>query len=85
MGAASGCLDVAIKAIEDGVGMTATLNAKYVVAGMNRTDVANRQEDDKEASGADAAASDDVTEEATQAAALELAVAAEMGIGAANV
>lgn len=82
MGAASGSLDIAVQAITDGVGMTATLNAKYIVAGMNRKDVADRQTDDIDAQGADHAASDDLTEEATQAAALEQAVAAEMGTGA---
>lgn len=55
MGEKSGAMETAAKAIKDGVGMTSTLQATYLTAGMNRTDVSTRQEDDAAAAVADAA------------------------------
>ncbi len=55
MGNASGDMDTAIKAVEDGSAMTAALSATYMAAGMNRQDQQNRQVDDNQASAADAA------------------------------
>lgn len=45
MGDASGDMKTAMKAVEDGVGMTASLQAKYMAAGMNRSAVTAREED----------------------------------------
>jgi len=59
MGAASGDMKTAIAAVGDGAEMTATLQAKYMSAGMNRKDSADRQDDDTDASAADNANSDD--------------------------
>ncbi len=52
MGDASGDMQTAVSAIKDGVEMTATLQATYLAAGMNRKDTANRQADDADASAA---------------------------------
>jgi len=46
LGEASGDMKTAIGAIEDGSGMTATLTATYMSAGMNRRDLEIREEDD---------------------------------------
>lgn len=46
MGKESGATDVAIEAIEKGDGLTATINAKYLTAGMARSDIDNRENDD---------------------------------------
>ena len=43
----------AIEAINDGSEMTASINAKYMAASMNRRDVEDRQADDASATGAD--------------------------------
>lgn len=60
MGEASGDNKTAFAAIKDGSEMTATLQATYMTAGMNRSDVAARQDDDAGADAGDnAGASDD--------------------------
>lgn len=46
MGNATDSMDVAIAAVKDGEEMTATLNATYVAAGMNRAAVTTREEED---------------------------------------
>lgn len=46
MGKESGAMDVAIEAIEKGDGLTATINAKYLSAGMARSDINDRETDD---------------------------------------
>lgn len=48
LGKQSGDLDTAIQAIEDGSEMTATLQAKYMAAGMSRKDQEARAEEDQE-------------------------------------
>lgn len=54
MGEASGDTKTALAAIQDGSEMTATLQAKYMAAGMNRSDIEARAADDAEAAdGAD--------------------------------
>jgi len=53
LGKASGDIDLAIKAASEGTEMTATLQATYMAAGMNRRDVSNRQADDQEANAGD--------------------------------
>jgi ClpP class serine protease len=55
MGNASGDMETALKAVKEGSAMTATLQATYLAAGMNRRDQENRQDDDTAASGADGA------------------------------
>lgn len=70
LGTSSGDMKTALAAIEDGSGMTATLTAKYLSAGMNRQDVSNRQDDDKGAAGADAAKGDDNVEAGADVAAI---------------
>ena len=57
LGEASGSMPVAVAAIKDGTGMTATMSATYSAAGMNRNDQQNRQEDETSASAGDSAAS----------------------------
>ena len=53
MGEASGDMTTAISAVQDGSAMTATLQAKYMAAGMNRRDVQARQADDADANAGD--------------------------------
>jgi ClpP class serine protease len=55
MGIASGDMKTACSAIEDGSAMTATLQATYMTAGMNRSDVTTRQGEDAEANAGDKA------------------------------
>jgi ClpP class serine protease len=45
LGSQSGAMETALKAIEDGSGMTMTLQAEYMSAGMKNTEVTSRQED----------------------------------------
>lgn len=52
MGEASGDMATALTAVGDGSQMTATLQAKYLAAGMNRRDQQNRQDDDGNTSAA---------------------------------
>jgi hypothetical protein len=52
MGEASGAMDVASAAIKNGDGMTASLQADYLAAGMNRRDTQNRADDDASAGNA---------------------------------
>ncbi len=59
MGEASGDMDTARAAIEDGSEMTAGIQAKYMAASMNRKDENNRADDDDDASGADNAKGSD--------------------------
>jgi ClpP class serine protease len=63
MGEASGAMDVASAAIKQGDGMTASLQADYLAAGMNRRDTQNRADDDasagKAANGAAAQSEDE--------------------------
>ncbi len=65
MGAASGDMETALKAVKEGSEMTATLQATYLAAGMNRQDQQNRQDDDAGANAADGA------DEGSQASASE--------------
>ena len=53
MGNASGDMETALKAVNEGSEMTATLQATYLAAGMNRQDQQNRQEDDNAANAGD--------------------------------
>lgn len=60
MGESSGDMKTALEAIKDGSLMTQTLQASYMAAGMNRSDLAGRQDDDAGAGdAADGASLDD--------------------------
>ena len=59
MGETSGDMKTACTAIKEGSGMTATLQATYMVAGMNRSDMSKRNEDDLNANAGDGANADD--------------------------
>lgn len=48
MGQTSGAMDTACEAIKDGSEMTQSLQAKYMAAGMNKSNVEARDEDDKD-------------------------------------
>lgn len=75
-----GAMETAVKAINDGVGITASLTATYLTAGKNRDDVTTRQEDDAAAAAADQAnASDSGEDDADNVASL---VEARLGITA---
>ncbi len=80
MGKSSGDMKTACTAIEDGSGMTATLQATYMTAGMNRSDVAGRQKDDLGADAGDKATTlDDLGADAGDVVSM---VEAKLGIGA---
>lgn len=49
-GAGADCMDVAMKAIEDGEQVTQALQAKYMMAGLNKKDVADNAADSADAS-----------------------------------
>jgi ClpP class serine protease len=53
MGESSGDMKTASASIKDGSGMTATLQATYMTAGMNRSDIAGRQKEDLSANAGD--------------------------------
>jgi len=55
MGEKSGDMKTALGACKDGSEMTASLQATYLSAGMNRADIEARQSDDAQASGAEGA------------------------------
>lgn len=69
MGEKSGAMATASDAIKNGTGMTATLQATYLTAGMNRSDVQTRQEDDASASAADNATASDTGADASDSVA----------------
>jgi len=65
MGESSGDMKTASAAIKDGSAMTAVLQATYMTAGMNRSDVAARQADDISATAGDkATAQEDAADQA---------------------
>lgn len=79
MGEKSGAMETASAAIKDGTGMTATLQATYLTAGMNRSDVASRQADDQQANAGDNAnVSDDQGDSGDAVASL---VEGKLGLG----
>jgi len=79
MGESSGAMKTACSAIKEGSAMTATLQATYMTAGRNLSDVGNRQDDDDAAAAAAAniSASDDLGDPAEDVASL---VEAKLGI-----
>jgi ClpP class serine protease len=83
MGEASGDMKTAIAAVKDGTGMTVSLQATYMAAGMNRADVDTRQGDNAAADTGDADQSigDDIaTREAKVGANILGAAAASCGV-----
>lgn len=79
MGEKSGAMETASAAIKDGSGMTATLQATYLTAGMNRSDVSDRQDDEAGANAGDNASASDDQGDAGDAVAS--AVEAKLGLG----
>lgn len=79
MGEASGDMATALKAAKEGTGMTATLQATYMAAGIARGETSNRTADDAAAAAALAAAAAPQTEAAGSDAVLAL-VEASLGI-----
>lgn len=55
LGKTAGAMDVAIEAVNSGDGMTVALQAKYMSAGMNRSDIQARNDDDADANAGDSA------------------------------
>lgn len=68
MARATGAHETATQAIEAGEGMTATLQAQYLAAGLKRKEVDDRQADEAGAEGADGAEGDVDATEATETA-----------------
>jgi ClpP class serine protease len=75
MGQESGDMETAAKAIEEGSGMTATLQARYMAAGMRRTAIEDRGDESAEAEGAAAAGAAPAGEQPTSEEAHAEAVA----------
>ncbi len=81
MGEASGDMKTAVAAIGDGSGMTVSLQATYMAAGMNRRDINDRQDDDAGAdAGTAALGQDDAAREATVADNILAAAAASCNV-----
>jgi ClpP class serine protease len=78
MGEKSGDMKTASASIKDGSGMTATLQATYMTAGMNRSDVSGRQADDLTANAGDNANNED--ESGNPSADVVSIIAARFGI-----
>lgn len=80
MGEASGDMTTAISAVQDGSAMTATLQAKYMAAGMNRKDVQARQDDDADANAGDDANAGEEEAEANAGVNILAAAAESCGV-----
>lgn len=78
MGEASGDMKTALAAIKDDSEMTAALQATYMAAGMNRSDVDTRTDEEKALAAADGAGSDDNVD--TAADEVASAVEAQLGV-----
>lgn len=79
LGSASGAMDIATKAIKEGTGLTAGMQAEYMAAGMAKDNLDQTKSDDSEASdAADGADSKDETETSSAEAVLALV---EQGLG----
>ena len=79
MGESSGDMKTACEAISSGTAMTATLQATYMAAGMNRSDVSRRQQDDASATAGDNATVSDDTDVASDVVSL---IESKLGLGA---
>lgn len=84
MGEASGDMKTAITAINDGSALTAKLQATYMAAGMNRSDISARAQESAAAAAAAAAAASDTPASGELSAADQVAalVEAQMGVSA---
>jgi ClpP class serine protease len=82
MGQQSGAMDTAVKAAMEGSAMTMTLQAQYMSAGMNRNDVANRQDDDQNADAGDNLNASESNEDA--GASVADILEAKLGLGSAK-
>jgi ClpP class serine protease len=80
MGEASGAMDTATAAIKSGDTMTATLQATYMAAGMNRKDQSNRQNDSADAAAASLAAQQSTDADATGAEQVLAILESNLGI-----
>lgn len=81
MGEASGAMETALAAVKKGDAMTATLQATYLAAGMNRTSQSDRQTDSEAAAVAAAAAAQQPTDAGAAEADQVLAILeSELGI-----
>ena len=76
MGDASGDMATAITAINEGSAMTASLQATYMAAGMNRSDTQTRQNESDNADAGDNAGASTEEQEATAGANILAAAAA---------
>ena len=81
MGESSGDMKTASASIKDGSGMTATLQATYMTAGMNRSDVDARQGEDVNANAGDNANQDD-SNDGAQADDVAALIESRLGLGA---
>lgn len=82
MGEASGDMETALKAVNDGAEMTSSLQAKYMAAGMRRADITARDKESGEAAAAAAAAAGaSAPEAAGKADAVAAAVERALGVG----
>lgn len=66
MGNASGDMKTALESVENGSQMTATLQATYMSAGMNRADIESRQDDDVDADAGDSTINSDDSDTAAE-------------------
>ena len=80
MGESSGDMVTAIAACKDGTEMTATMQATYSAAAMNRTDINNANADDVDAGGASANANDNDDNVDADAEAIAAGIEARFGI-----
>ena len=78
MGETSGDMKTACAAIKDGSPMTATLQATYMTAGMNRSDMNDRQDDDLSANAGDNANAQDDEDQGGDVASL---IESKLGLG----
>lgn len=76
MGKASGAMDTALTAVEDGSRLTESLTATYLAAGMNKRDIEARQTDDAAAAAAASASEEPAADEAAREAAQSDAILA---------
>lgn len=82
MGEASGDMVTAVASINDGSLMTASLQATYMAAGMNRKDTAARQDDDEGANAGDGASASDDDAGADASDAVANLVESKLGLNA---
>lgn len=82
MGDASGDMKTALTAVEDGSLMTQTLQAKYMTAGMNRSNIEDHQKESVEANAGDNANSEEQSAETSGEEQVAAKLEAMLGLGA---